>query len=356
MIKYKPGDKVKFLNEKGGGVVVRMIDSRMVLIAIEDGFEIPVLINEIVLVGERVVNEKLEVQIESVRREQEAQLEEAERSRKTALRRFAKNPEVEGIYLAYLPHEQQWILTGPIDVVLVNHTPAIMLYSITLSLKDGFSNADYGQIDPNSKIVIDTISRDDLNDWCTGMVQGMLVFEQSDLAYQPLYAPFDVKPSRFYKEGSYSMSAILGDKAIMLNLNTLSQLKISGSLQQALMHERVIEQPHKQIIREKALIDKHRTADGIAVVDLHIGEIMENIAGLSSRDMFNIQMDYFKKTLDSAMRNDYEKITYIHGVGNGVLKNAIVQALDDFEQIEQRTASMQKFGVGAIDVMIKSKE
>ncbi len=33
-----------------------------------------------------------------------------------------------------------------------------------------------------------------------------------------------------------------------------------------------------------------------------------------------IQLDYFNKSLDSAMVNEYEKVTFIHGVGNGVLK------------------------------------
>ena len=49
MEKFKSGDKVKFLNEKGGGTVVRLIDSRMALVSIEDGFEIPVLMSDLVI-------------------------------------------------------------------------------------------------------------------------------------------------------------------------------------------------------------------------------------------------------------------------------------------------------------------
>jgi hypothetical protein len=356
MNKFNPGDKVKFLNEKGGGTVVRMIDSRMVLVAIEDGFEIPVLANEIVTINIPKPNNPIEGKRQETIREAEARTEAEEKSRKSSLRRFAKDPEPEGIYLAFVPHEQQWILTGPLDVVLINHTPANLLYSITLSIEGGFVNADYGQIEPASKIVIETISRDDLNSWCKGMVQALLILEQSKQAFQPLYAPFDIKPNRFYKEGSYSMSAVLGDKAIMVNLSMLGELRISGNLNQILKQDRVIEEPLKKVVKEKALIDKHRNAEGQAVVDLHIGEILDNIAGLSSRDMFNIQMDYFRKTLDSAMRNEYEKVTYIHGVGNGVLKNAIISALEEFEDIGQRSASMQKFGVGAVEVLIRSKD
>ena len=77
---------------------------------------------------------------------------------------------------------------------------------------------------------------------------------------------------------------------------------------------------------------------------------------MSNHDMFKIQMDYFNKMLQSALVSDYDKITFIHGVGNGVLKNAIIKALENFEGTENRTAAMNKFGVGAIDVILKTKE
>ena len=107
--------------------------------------------------------------------------------------------------------------------------------------------------------------------------------------------------------------------------------------------------------KEKPLIDKHKTNLNEAVVDLHIGEIVENIAGLTSHDMLNLQLAYFKKALQSAISNDYTKVTFIHGVGNGVLKSAIIKELEDYEGIENRMASISKFGVGAIDILIKDK-
>ncbi len=355
MTTYSPGDEVKFLNEKGGGKIIRMIDSRMALVAIEDGFEIPVLLSDIMPVSRPGSAAKATPTAATFAESGKEDLKSD--TRQSGLRRFAKNPEPEGIYLAFVPHEQQWILTGPMDVVLVNHSPAKMLYNLVLSADGGmFVSAGSGHIEPNSKLVVETIVREDINKWSKGLVNAILVQERSKEALQPAFAPFDIKASRFYKEGSYAMSGILGDKAIMISLAPLALLKICGELQQAMKTETVKTEPMKQIVKEKQLIDKHRTAMGEAVVDLHIGELIDNILGLSSRDMFNIQMDYFRKTLDNAMRNEYTKVTYIHGVGNGVLKNAIVDALADFGNVGQRMASMQKFGVGAIDVLIKETD
>jgi dsDNA-specific endonuclease/ATPase MutS2 len=83
---------------------------------------------------------------------------------------------------------------------------------------------------------------------------------------------------------------------------------------------------------------------------------LDNISGLSSHDMFNTQIAYFKKTLESALNNDYNKVTFIHGVGNGILKSAIVDELKEYVDVESKMASISKFGVGAIDVVIKSLE
>ena len=40
---FKPGDKVRFLNTKGGGTVTKIINSFMVAVAIEDGLIVPVI-------------------------------------------------------------------------------------------------------------------------------------------------------------------------------------------------------------------------------------------------------------------------------------------------------------------------
>ncbi|HIU88858.1 MAG TPA: DUF2027 domain-containing protein, partial [Candidatus Caccomonas pullistercoris] len=47
----KIGDKVRFLNEVGGGTVAGFQDKNTVLVRDEDGFDVPVLIRECVVIG-----------------------------------------------------------------------------------------------------------------------------------------------------------------------------------------------------------------------------------------------------------------------------------------------------------------
>lgn len=354
------GDKVNFLNAVGGGKVTKIIDSRMVMVEIEDGFELPCLISDLVL-DYRSQPARQQQIVDTVQKEiQEKQLvqqQQQEEARHGGLRRFAKEAEKEGVYLAFVPHEQQWVLTGSMDVMLVNHTPFEMLYTFTIKEEDKFVNVDYGQLDKYEKVVVETISREDLEYWCNGIVQAIFTAETSDSVLLPLNAPFSIRANRFFKEGSYQMSGLLGEKAVMISLSELIALKHGDSDFTKILKDGVGAQaPKKDLIKKEAPIDKHKTGQGEATVDLHIGELVDNILGLSSHDMFNIQMDYFKKMLDSAIAAEYNKVTFIHGVGNGVLKNAIIEELKNYKNTENRMASIAKFGVGAIDVVIRDKD
>lgn len=362
MAEFKIGDKVNFLTSTGGGTVTKVIDSRMVMVEVEDGFELPTLMTDLVLdYRSRPQQTQQQKVVDNVQKEIQAkqllEQEQAVAARKGGLRRFAKDSEKEGVYLAFVPHEQQWLLTGPMDIVLVNNTPFEMLYTFTVKETERFVNVDFGQVDKFEKVVVETISRDDLEYWINGVVQAIFTAESADNVLLPMNTPFALRPGRFFKEGSYLMSGILGEKAVVISLSDLLSLKNGDGDFTKIMKEGLGSQPvAKELVKKAAPIDKHRTAPGEATVDLHIGELVDNILGLSSHDMFNIQKDYFKKMLDSAIVSEYNRVTFIHGVGNGVLKNYIVEELKTYRNTENRMASVAKFGVGAIDVIITDKE
>ena len=360
MEKFQVGDKVNFLNATGGGTVKRIIDTRMVEVTIEDGFDIPVLMSDLVL-DYRSQQDRRQQVVDNVQKEiQQKQIieeKEIDDARKSSLRRFGRNAEEEGMYLAFVPQDQQWLLTGLLDVVLVNHTPADALYSFNIKEEGKYISVDYGSIAPHSKVVIESISREDIEYWCEGYIQVILSQEEADFIYRPLHAPFSFRSSRFFKDGSYMESGVLGEKAVMIKLTSLLALKETETDLAKMMKDGDKKTVTAQkLVKEKAAIDRHQTAPGEAIVDLHIGELVDNILGMSSNDMFRTQMNYFKKMLESAITNEYNKVTFIHGVGNGVLKNAIIEELKHYDNTSNRMASIVKFGVGAIDVMIKEKE
>ena len=360
-MKFKVGDKVNFLNESGGGVITKIIDSKLVKVEIDGGFEMPVLANELILDFRAKEMDDIEKEYSAGYSAPAKYIEpeadtDNEPERVSDINPFATVKEDKGIYLAYEPHEQQWVLTGEMDIFLINNTNYDILYSLFLEQEKEIKGIDYGSVPAGSKILIETIDREELDNWIKGYLQILFHADEPEKIYMPLHSRINVKTGRFYKEGSYLGNTLLSGKAVIINISPQSALEsATGNLLKEKLGFRT-HSTNAEEVKETPIIEKHKTAHREALVDLHIAELVDNILGLSGQDMLEIQMKYFKKTLESAIANDYEKVTFIHGVGNGVLKNSIISEIDNYEGIEGRMAAITKFGVGAIDIHIKTKE
>ena len=89
------------------------------------------------------------------------------------------------------------------------------------------------------------------------------------------------------------------------------------------------------------------------VVDLHIHELVDNTRGMSNADMLNLQIDEFSRVMDENLRNKGRKIIFIHGKGEGVLRNAIMKELNHrYKGHDVQDASFREYGFGATQVTI----
>lgn len=356
-MKFKIGERVNFLNESGGGKVVKVIDNRLILIETDEGFEMPVLATELIRdFRAEGQEEPIFISKEVPKPSQEIEAAEAEPNNVSEINPWGAIREEKGIYLAFEPHEQQWVLTGDLDIVLLNHTNYDILYSLFMEIDGQIEGVDFSSVPADSKIIIATIGRDEIDNWVKGYIQILFHSDLPDKLYYPLHSDIDLTINRFFKEGSYRSNTLLNQKAVIVDIAPVSSLElVSNNLTKKKFGSTTSAKTSKPL-KEIPLIDKFKRGIGEAIVDLHIAEVVDNIAGLSSRDMLNLQIGQFKKMLESAMANDYTKVTFIHGVGNGVLKDKIVAELENYVNTKNQMASISKFGVGAIDVLIVNSD
>lgn len=95
---------------------------------------------------------------------------------------------------------------------------------------------------------------------------------------------------------------------------------------------------------------QHETANGEAEVDLHIDMLTERPGDLTPHEAFEIQMHYFRLCMNHAFANKMKKVVFIHGVGQGILKDEIIKELKQYDNIHFFAAPMAKYGVGATEV------
>lgn len=100
---------------------------------------------------------------------------------------------------------------------------------------------------------------------------------------------------------------------------------------------------------------QHLTAPGEAEVDLHIDMLSERPADLTPHEAFQVQMHYFRLCMNHAFANKMKKVTFIHGVGRGILKDEILKELKQYPNIHFFDAPMSKFGVGATEVYFQNQ-
>ncbi|MDF0715835.1 DNA mismatch repair protein MutS [Muricauda sp. 334s03] len=96
---------------------------------------------------------------------------------------------------------------------------------------------------------------------------------------------------------------------------------------------------------------KERSAPKMEV-DLHIHQLVKSSKGMSNFDMLNIQLDTAKRQLDFAIRKRIQKVVFIHGVGEGVLKEELRYLFNRYDNVKFYDADYQKYGLGATEVYI----
>jgi hypothetical protein len=345
------GDKVKFLDATGGGVVRKIIDSRMVLVAVEGGFEIPTLCSELLKMessepGQRFFNESFDVSSEKA---QDVAAPEPDENLSILSESATKSRKAEEVFLAFVPHDQKWLITGIMDIFLINNTSFDLLYNhYRKEGKDNYSGVDYGSLNAGSKLLLASVDRDHLPEWETGCLQFLFHKEQCINIPSPINAEFEIQGKKFYTEGSYRESTLFDGKGIFIRVGDLNQ-KISGT------SEKKEAAKNSQVSEKRAvddLIIKHKTADKEAEVDLHLAALNENAIKFEKGEILEFQKNYFERALESAIKNRFRRVTFIHGIGDGVLRESVVEILNKYEKIEVFDAPVNKYGAGAIEIRI----
>lgn len=92
------------------------------------------------------------------------------------------------------------------------------------------------------------------------------------------------------------------------------------------------------------------------VVDLHAEEILDSTEGMTSGEILQAQLARFTVVLDGLSKNpaQLKRIVFIHGVGKGKLRYEIEKELRrSYPKLRYQDASFAEYGYGAIMVFLK---
>lgn len=104
--------------------------------------------------------------------------------------------------------------------------------------------------------------------------------------------------------------------------------------------------------RSQRVRPKERSAPQMEV-DLHIQQLVPNFKGMGNYDMLNLQLETAKRQLEFAIQKKIQKVVFIHGVGEGVLKEELHYLFGRYDRVRYYDADYQKYGLGATEVYIE---
>ncbi len=111
------------------------------------------------------------------------------------------------------------------------------------------------------------------------------------------------------------------------------------------------EKNHKKPGKTKRIKPKERSLPPMEV-DLHINQLLPKTRGLNNYEMLTIQLDTAKRQLEFAISKRIQKVVFIHGVGEGVLRTELEFLFNRYDNVKFYDADFQKYGRGATEVYI----
>lgn len=344
------GDRVRLLHDNAEGIIRKFLKDGTVEVEIEDGFGIPVLPSDLVKVSTK----------ESEYFGERQPKKEARKSTKKSTNTSKSIISEAGFYIAFDPINDQLL-----SVKLINNTDLDMLVTFG-EFQDG--GRHYGisglMLRKRSVEKIHELSLAKFEKWGAFLVQALFFKAGYGQPKKSIARKLSFKANSFFK--SKHTAPILDKEVYLYQIDgqhkpdpRQTPRKVEPKKKpenQKIDPEKIREsmfegQKEDKLDRIRA---KKEMASTIHEVDLHIEHLLAKNDPLPREEYLGKQITVFEQQLESAHMKGIGEIVFIHGVGNGVLRNEIHRRLSKSALVEYfKDARKEKFGYGATLVKMK---
>lgn len=347
----KVGDTVRFLNSVGGGRVMRIADG--IAYVDEDGFKTPVLLRECVVVASASEPTKVKSFDVAAAPSKERVAEPQAPAPIPVIE--TRNGDKLTIVLGFEPVNIKALSTSSFEAYLVNDSNYCLFMTVASKAKDDheWKLRFDGIIEPNMQEFLFELEQSDLPATDRLQVQYVAFKLHKDFESKrtgDISLRFDAtkfarlhcfRQNPYFESPVIAFDIALGDDPP----EPTPDLSVLVSEKPAPKHADVTKLPQKT---------QRPYAGAPIVVDLHASELIDDLSGLSNADILNMQIDRFQQEMDRYLRHPGTKIVFIHGKGEGVLRQALMKELSHrYKGHDVQDASFREYGFGATQVTIR---
>ena len=354
----KVNDIVRFLNDVGGGRIVR-IEGNTAYVEDADGFERPALTRDLVVIdstqaGARAFERPIEVKTRQVEPDKPKFKPEPQQP----VLPVVETPEGDtlNVLLAFEPREVKHLNTTTFFGVIVNDSNYFLdiTFLTRAAESDMWTTRFHGTIEPNMQETLCEISHDDLPQMDRIAVQYIAYKPQKAFRLKnPALVEQRLDTTKFYKLHCFQPNEYFDNPVLAVDI-TRNDLPVRQYVIDSSQLENAMREKRGADFRaSRKQVSKPKKKEEIEVVDLHIHRLLDTTAGLNNADMLAVQMNKFREVMNQHLRTAGKKIVFIHGKGEGVLRHAILDELKrKYPHCEAQDASFREYGFGATQVTI----
>ncbi len=328
------GDRVRLIHSSEEGIITKLLENRMVEVEIEDGFHIPVKISEIVVISQ----------------EENRQFGKYKnRPTETKTLDEPKNVAHKGIFWAILPINDQRYAA-----YLINNTDFDLPFSYGEEQAGVYKGILSQIIKSRNSLKIKEVTLSEFDQWGVLVFQFLFFTVGVQTLREPMVKRMRLRAATFFKNKStapllnkegYVVQIDQDEKIIPVEISpekapiidpiALKEQMLTPKVEPALKVETIVKKPSLE-------------------VDLHIETLSNDYAKLNSGEILQIQLAAFEKFFENALASGMKEITFIHGIGNGTLRQEIQKRLSNNPAIKFfQDAKKEKFGYGSTLVVFK---
>lgn len=312
---FKIGDYVRFIDEKREGYITKIIDDLTVGVTDTDGFEIPVAKGNLTYVHGHHANADTANNAMPAQQVDEKFVED-------------------GIFLAVAEDNKASVVA---HFTLVNRTSYQLLLSLKTEKAGVYKGEFAGVIQPKASVQIYTANLGDLDNWPNFTFQTLYFTSGNKQPQKPLHVEKRFKSKDF--SGSKNQITEINKYGWLIRLDEPALVIDAQKLKESFFN-----------VKE----EKPKVAKPPQEVDLHIERLRNDYQFLTQTEILNVQLEQFQKMLDAAIVYQMPSIVFIHGVGNGTLRDHIHKTISKHPQVRTfMDARKEKFGYGATEVVFK---
>ena len=299
------------------------------------------------------------------------------------------------VHVAYLPVSYEHFGQSPYETYLINESNYHLLFTYsTTTSAGGYKLRSAGVLEPDMRVLVEEFDASEINDHAVSHFQFIAYKpERTYRSMPPVERQVRIDVVKLVKRHSFRENPFFDEDALVIPVleaydgtqqapaeEPLPTPSRSGALPQRAIEraeqatatqkapQKAPQKPTKKSTAKTKSEPKRPEAPAapqvapatpeqtIEKVGLEAERILPNATGMTPHEVLLYQLKNFRRELDKRLDRRGSKVIFIHGAGQGVLHQLIINRIEqDYPMVQYRDVTFDGFPMGAIEVTISAK-